>query len=281
MLEHRSWADGLWMAVGMLLLLLYLAGVLAGRRRGRGWPAARTIAWSGGVLCCLAATAGPLARIGQTSFSAHMAGHLLLGMLAPLLLVLGAPVTVALRGLPVQHARRLSRVLARPELAVLTHPVTAALLDVGGLWLLYGTPLFGWMHASPAGHLVAQIHVLVAGYLFTFSLVGVDPTGHRADIRLRSAVLVAALAAHGILAKRLYVDPPAGVSVADGERAAMVMFYGGDLVEIVLVVAVCLEWYRRTAPRSVGTSAGEGHGPAVVRLGQIPSRASDPGRQTE
>ena len=117
-----------------------------------------------------------------------------LRLLAPLLLVLSAPVTVALRGLPVAWARRLSRVLSTPYVRVVSHPVVAGLLNIGGLWLLYTTPLHAWMHASAVGHLLVHVHVLLAGWVFTAAILQVDPAPHPHGHPLRAGVLVAFLA---------------------------------------------------------------------------------------
>ena len=191
-----------------------VAYVLAAARTG-AWPPVRTAAWLAGVAT---------AAVG-VSVPDHMIGHLLLGMLAPLLLVRAAPVTLALRTLPVAKARRLSRVLRSRPARVLTAPAVAAVLDVGGLWLIFSTDL----HEHP----LAQVHVLAAGYLFTAAVVGVDPSPHRARLGTRAAVLVLASAAHGILAKRLYGSDPDG---------AMLMYYGGDVIEVALAVLLGREW---------------------------------------
>lgn len=211
--------------------LLYAIGLA--RSPGR-WPWPRTASWYAGLA---AATAGLLLA---GDFRTHAAGHLLLGMVAPLLLVLAAPVTLALRALPVPRARRLSRVLRSAPARALTHPVVAAVLDVGGLWLLYTTDLYALAARHPAVHLAVQAHVLLAGYLFTASLVGVDPAPHRPRPAVRAAVLVLAAAAHAVLAKHLYGAPPAGVP--DARAGAQLMYYGGDVVEVALAVLLCREW---------------------------------------
>lgn len=256
-------AEAPLLMLGLVALLLYLGAVQAGRRRGRSWPIGRTLAWVGGVLCSLAATTGPVAAAAGHSFVAHMVSHLMLAMVAPLLLVLGAPVRLSLRALPVRDARRLSRVLQSPVPRLFAHPVPAGLLSVGGLWVVYGTPLFGWTQVSGGWHLTVQVHLLVSGYLFTAAVIGTDPTPHRATVGTRSAVVVIALAAHGILAKLLYAHPPAGVGAEDGRRGALLMFYGGDLVEVVVVVVLGLQWYRRTAPAGVGITSAAPHAGAA------------------
>lgn len=223
---------------------LAAAGLLYGiglARSARPWPWYRTAAWYAGLA---AATAGLLV---EGDFRAHAAGHLLLGMVAPLLLVLAAPVTLALRALPPDRARRLSRVLRSRPVRLLTTPAVAAVLDVGGLWLLYTTDLYALAARQPAVHLAVQVHVLLAGYLFTAALVGVDPAPHRPRPAVRAAVLVLAAAAHAVLAKHLYAAPPAGVP--DARAGALLMYYGGDAVEVALAVLLCREWLAGSGPR--------------------------------
>lgn len=92
----------------------------------------RTVVWYAGLVCAAAGLTGPVATAAYTSFTAHMAGHLLLGMLAPLLLVLGAPVTLALRAVPVAHARSLTHLLRTPVVRAITYPAVAGVLNAGG-----------------------------------------------------------------------------------------------------------------------------------------------------
>lgn len=235
-------------------MLIGVAGYLWGVRADRlgGWPRRRIVLWILGSLAILAASAGPLEEFADTSFTGHMVTHLLLAMVAPLLLVLAAPVTLALRALPVRHARHLSRILASRPLRVLTNPVVAALLAAGGLWVLYTTDLYLLTHHDPVVHAVVHAHLLVSGYLFTAALVSPDPMPHRRSYRVRAAVLVLALAAHDILAKRLYAHPPAGVG--SPETGAMVMYYGGDAVELVVMIVLGAGWYR-TAGRRLARTA--------------------------
>jgi putative membrane protein len=238
--------------VGLLALLAYGLLVVRARRAGRTWSTPRTLAWLTGCVLATVAVSGPLATAAMTSRTAHMAGHVLLGMLAPLLLVLGAPVTLALRALPVRAARRVSHLLRSRPVRVLTEPGVAAVLDVGGLWLLYGTPLLELAHAHPVADVAVHLHVLLAGCLFTAVLVSPDPLAHRRRTRHLLVVLVLALAAHDVLAKRLYAQAATGVDPADAERGAMLMYYGGDAVDLALAVLVCARWYRSGQRRGHG-----------------------------
>jgi putative membrane protein len=214
--------------------LAYAIGLLAARRRGRSWPAVRAACWYAGLAALTAGLAAP-----DTSFTAHMAGHLLLGMAGPLLLVLGAPGTLAFRALPIRPARRLSRFLAAWPVRVVIHPITALVLDAGGLWLLYTTRLYPAMMHSPLIHL----HVPAAGFLLTYAVAGTDPMPRRPSHAVRAVALLVFLAAHGVLAKYLYAHPPAGVPLPDAENGAELMYYGGDLADLALVVLFCWQWY--------------------------------------
>jgi putative membrane protein len=236
--------------------LLALAAVLGygalmalAHRRDRRWPVARALSWLAGVVVAAVAALGPVAD--HMDFRAHMVGHVLLGMLAPLLLVLAAPVTLALRALPVAAARRISAVLRSRVVAAATHPVVAAVLAVGGLWVLYRTGLYAASMRHPTLLVLVHVHVLLAGWLFTYSLVGPDPAPHRAGLPVRAAVLVLAVAAHDVLAKTLYADPPAGVAPGQAAVGAQVMYYGGAPVEIALFVLLGAEWFRRQGLRDL------------------------------
>ncbi|MEE2034488.1 cytochrome c oxidase assembly protein [Rhodococcus chondri] len=211
--------------------------------RTHAWPPLRTLCWSAGW-CALVAV---LTRPGHDGhdFVAHMVEHVVVGMVVPLLLVLAAPMTLVLRTLPVTSARHVSRVLRSEPVAVLTHPVTAAILNIGGLWLLYRTSLFDRMQADTWVMWAVTFHVVTAGYLYTFSLVGVDPSPRRAVFGTRATVLVLSIAAHNVLAKTLYADPPAGVPVEQAELGAQVMYYAGMPVELALLVLLCHRWAAR------------------------------------
>ncbi len=244
-----------WVLFGYLATLTlglaavgYLAALWASRSRGR-WPIHRTVLWYTGLFCAGAGLVGPVAEAARTSFAAHMVGHLLLGMSAPLCLVLSAPVTLALRALPVAKARKFSRLLNTVLVRGLTHPVVAVVLNAGGLWALYTTDLYGLMHTSVWLHALVHTHVLVAGYLFTVAVVGIDPNPHRSSFPLRAVALIGFLTAHSILAKWLYGHPPSGVESTDARTGAQIMYYGGDAVDVTLIIIFCAQWYWATRPR--------------------------------
>jgi putative membrane protein len=178
-----------------------------------------------------------------------MASHLLLGMLAPFLLVMAAPVTLALRALDVPSARRLSRWLRSSPVRLLAHPVTASCLNIGGLWLLYPTGLFPVVNHNLVLHFGLHIHFLFAGCLYTAAFIYIDPTPHRCSFPHRAIVLLIGMAAHSILAKTIYAYPPAGVPAGQAETGAVLMYYGGDAIDLLIICVLCFQWYKAGTSR--------------------------------
>ncbi len=237
----------------------YLAAVRAGRQRGRPWPARRSAWFALGLAGVALSVSPPVMHAAHHGLRAHMVQHVVLAMLAPLALVLGAPVTALLRGLPATAARRLAGVLRSRLVRVVSHPVVALVLNVGGMAALYATPLYGAMHGSAWVSAAVHGHMLAAGYLFSWSILGgPDPAPHPVPMRVRLGVLVAGIAAHAILSKQLAIAGwPAGYPAAETLAAAQVMYYGGDLAEALLLAALLAGWYRqRRARERLDTGAG-------------------------
>jgi putative membrane protein len=267
-------------ATALLAAAAYLSAAHRLRRRGDAWPRTRDASFTAGGLMVAWAVLG--AAPGGP-FTAHMTRHLVVGMAAPLLLVLARPLTLALRSLPAGRVRRgtLTIAHARPVRALL-FPPTAALVDIGGLWLLYRTELFAATHHHPLPHAVTHAHVLAAGLLFTFTVCQLDPVRRRWSLAVRGGALLAVGAAHAALAKSLYAAPPPGTAFTAGDlhTGARLMYYGGDLVEIALAVTLAVQWYRTTRRR--GAPATDGHTGArdagEVRKRSPSGRAGLPGR---
>lgn len=244
----------------VLLALVALGAVAAGTayvvaarayrgRRLRAWHPARSAAWLTGWALVVVAVSPAVAAVPGPA-SRHMVQHLLLGMLAPLALVLAAPVTLSLGVASTRVRAVVGRVLRAQPVHVLTHPVTAAALHVGGMVALYLTPLYALTTRSPLAHALVHVHLLLAGYLFAWALAGPDPAPRRPGTATRLVVLVVAGGAHAALAKLLYAHAdrlPRGAvhAPADVEAAARWMYYGGDVAEVLLAVAVLAAWYRR------------------------------------
>ncbi|MCG3044448.1 cytochrome c oxidase assembly protein [Streptomyces fenghuangensis] len=230
-------------AASLLAVVCYLLAAARLRRRGDAWPYARDLCFaSGGAALAAAAVLTPPGG----PFTAHMVRHLVVGMAAPLLLVLARPLTLALRALRPGRMRRALPAAAHSRPAAwLVFPPLAALLDVGGLWVLYRTPLWAASHDRPLLQAAVHFHVLAAGLLFTFAVCRLDPVRRRWGLPWRGAALLGAGAAHAVLAKSLYAAAPYGTAFApaDLRTGALLMYYGGDLVELALAVVLAVQWY--------------------------------------
>lgn len=245
LIAEKSVIDTIVLSLPFILIItIYLTAVFISNKKYQRWPFYRIIFFIVGILCTAAALIGPIAESAHTNFQAHMVMHLLLGMLGPLLISLSAPMTLVLRNLSIKHARMLSKLLKSAYVQFICHPITAAILNIGGLWVLYTTDLFSMMHSSILVYTVVHLHIILAGYVFTISMIYIDPTPHRTSFYLRACILVIAMAGHNILSKWIYANPPAGVGKADAELGGMMMYYAGDAIDLVIVVILCYQFFK-------------------------------------
>jgi putative membrane protein len=254
----------------LLVTVGYLAAAGRLRRRGDVWPRVRDASFAAGGVGTAWATLG---EAWGGPFTQHVVRHLVVGMAASLLFVAARPLTLALRALaPGRVRRRLVSLAHSGAVGLLLFPPVAAVLDVGGLWLLYRTDLFAAAAHRPPLHGAVQAHMVAAGLLFTFAVCGLDPVRRRWGLAVRGATLLAAGAAHAVLARTLYSRPPPGTGfgAADLHQGAQWMYYGGDLVEAGLAVLMGTAWY-----------AGTGRAGARRRRRGLPDEVVDrPGRGT-
>ncbi len=228
----------------------YALGVYKLHVRGKRWSVRRSASFAGGLLAIAAAVVSPLAMHDE-QLPVHMVQHMLLGMAGPLLLALSAPVTLALRTIPRQPRMTLVGVLHSRPIRLLAHPVTATTLFVGGLVALYFTPLYEATLRHPLLHELVHTHFLISGCLFAWTFVGLDAVPRVGAFRLRTALLIIALGSHAALAKLLYAGYGSVRTggVAQLHQGAEIMYYGGDVVDLMLLIAFFAQWYVREGRR--------------------------------
>lgn len=265
--------DVVFGTAAIVLAGVYLAGVLRLRRRGDVWPAGRTTAWMLGCLTLLFATSSGTGRYMPAMFSMHMAVHMLLSMLVPILLVLGGPTTLALRALPVAGRGEppgmrewLLAALHSRVSRVLTNPIIAAVIFVVGFYGLYFSSLFDSIAGSHAGHLAMNIHFILSGYLFYWVVIGVDPTPRPIAPLAKLAVVFASLPLHGffgvflmgmhkVLGEWFYgaLGLPWHTDLAgDQHLGGGITWSAGELPLLMVMIALLVQWHRsdrRTAKR--------------------------------
>ncbi len=201
--------DGFWGLLAVLAVVLYLLGVRRLRSRGDAWSVLRTIAWVLGWVMLLWATNGAPGMYGRFLFSVHMVQHMAIATTIPVLLVLGAPATLALRALPSRRdgsagpREWVQLVLNSPPAAFFGHPLVAGGLFVTGLFAFYFTPLFEIALRTHTGHVLMTFHFLLTGYLFANVLVGIDPSPHRPSYPMRVVLTMAVFAMHSFFSVAL------------------------------------------------------------------------------
>ncbi|MEU4191625.1 cytochrome c oxidase assembly protein [Kribbella sp. NPDC026611] len=192
-----------WPAAVVLLALAYLVAVIVLRRRGVAWSAGRVVAWLLGLASLVVVTSTGLATLGMALFSVHMAQHMVLSMLTPILLLLGAPITLTLRILPASGPtgaprRVLLRVLHSRVAKVFSHPVFTVTAFVVSLFGLYFTDLLDVAMRTHVGHQVMLVHFLTVGLLFFGPILAVDPWPRRSAPGLRLVELLIAVPFHAV-----------------------------------------------------------------------------------
>ncbi len=232
--------------------VLYAGGRWRLHRRGVRWPISRDVAFTGGLVCIVAALISPIGAADEY-FPAHVAQHLLLGVLAPLGIAMAAPVTLALRCSPLPLRRMLTAILGSRAVHRLSWAPVGAALSIGLMWPLYLTGLYRLSLAHPLLHDAIHAHMFLSGCLFTFAMIGPDPMPGRGSRRTRLVTLFLAFAAHDILSKYLYVHAadlatahPGIGSAASWQLGAQWMWYGGDISDLALAVLFLAGWYTAT-----------------------------------
>lgn len=221
----------LLLCAAAVLPALSLLGEHRLHRRADRWPVGRTT--------CAVAAGAALALAGLWPVRSTVDDtvvHLLVTMVAPLLLTLSAPVSLALRTLGRRPRALLVAALHTRWSRVVTWLPVATALEVAGLYVYYLVPVPDLVHG------VLMVHMVAAGWLFSTVLLGPDPVPHRPGVLARSLALLTVFAAHDVLAKLLYAR--------GGGQAAQLLFYGGDVVEVCTAVVLFTRWYRRGRPRA-------------------------------
>jgi cytochrome c oxidase assembly factor CtaG/putative copper export protein len=265
--------DLIFGTAAIVMAVVYLAGVRRLRRRGDAWPMGRTLGWLLGCAALLFATSSGLGRYMPAMFSMHMVAHMLLSMLVPILLVLGAPMTLALRALPTAGRGEppgprewLLAALHSRVSRLLTHPIVATAVFVVGFYGLYLGGLFDAAVSNHAAHVLMNVHFLLSGYLFYWVVIGIDPTPRQipqwgkvgmvfASLPLHAFFGVVLMGTKAVLGETFYRSLQLSWHtdlLGDQRLGGGIAWAAGEVPLVVVMIALLIQWRRsdqRTAKR--------------------------------
>ncbi|MCQ8190312.1 cytochrome c oxidase assembly protein [Streptomyces rugosispiralis] len=250
--------------VGCVLALgLYGWGAARLWRRGDAWPVGRVVSFVLGVVTIAIAMCTKLNDYGMVMFSVHMVQHMIISMVSPILLLLGAPVTLTLRALPAAGRGRkgprelLVALLHSRYMRIITHPAFTIPLFIASLYALYFTPLFDFLMESKAGHIAMMVHFLAVGLVFFWPIMGVDPGPHRPGYVMRMLELFAGMPFHAFFGIALmmatepmvgtYQHPPASLGIdalSDQTWAGGIAWAFSEIPSVIVLVALVYQWYK-------------------------------------
>ena len=260
--------DALMIGLLVIAVALYIKGVMVLTKRGDKWPVGRTISFAIGISAVDFATSGGLGLYAHFSFSWHMVAHMTLGMIAPIAIVLGAPITLALRTLPQGRNSEergvrgtlLSALHSRYS-SIIVNPVGALIIFDGSLFLLYFTSLFGKLMSTHAGHLFMNLHFLLAGFLFFHVIIGIDPNPKRPPFLVRIVTLLAAMSIHAffsiaLMSSSTLIDsgyfaslqtPWVGDLLTDQNKGGAIGWAMGEIPILIALIVTFIMWTRDDA----------------------------------
>lgn len=256
--------DWLWIGLIVFLAAWYVSSMVKLSRRGDRWPIARALSFFFGLAILLWVTSGGPAIYGMVLFSGHMIQHMTLTMVAPIFLVLGSPVTLAMKSLPIRSdgtrgAREWILWLVHSRFSrVVTHPLVAAANFAGSILLFYYTPVFGLSLDYHLGHQFMIVHFLLTGYIFALVLIGEDPLPKRPAFAFRLIILLATMVFHAFMAVGLSsqealiqaswfgnIGHDWGFSaIEDQQRGGELMWGLGEVPAMLMAVMVAVQWSR-------------------------------------
>jgi len=250
-----------WIAVMLVVAAgLYLYGVHRLRARGDKWPLSRTLLFLGAGLGSIAAvTVSGLHAYDTTLVSVHMVQHMVLSMVAPIFLALGAPITLALRVLRGAPRRRLLALVHSRVARVLSFPLVAYAIFVANPFILYFTGLYRLTLENSLAHEVVHAHFILSGCLFFWPLVGLDPLPGRWPYPGRALLMVLSVPFHTVLGLTIMQSttllggdwyPSLGLSWsdpwADQKVAGGILWAGGEFVSITMIGVLVTQWFKQS-----------------------------------
>ncbi len=226
-----------------------------------------------GLFLIFVALQSPLDPIADHMLSFHQVQHFLLRMMAPLFVLLGAPLTPMLRGLPVWALQGIVKPTVKNEHArkaynLLTNPVFTVGFFMGSLYLWQFPGAFNLALRNDAVHALMHLTMSASGFLFWWVII--DPKPHRSRLHyglrvlylglivLPNTVLGAAITFSKSLLYSAYaeVNQPYDISLmTDQQLGGLMLWVPGDMMSVLAAGVVMIMWYQREEAENQAKSA--------------------------
>ncbi len=253
--------DPIALAVLAALGVWYLGAVVSARRLGTAWSIRYTACFFGGLAICGLATNSSIAVYDMALFSAHMIGHLLLVMAAPILLCAGQPLTLLLAASSRTWRSRLDRALHSGPVTLFFCPPVALATYAAAIVGTHLTGLMNQVMLRPwAGQLEHLVYVVVGCQFFMLITAGDPPIRWHLTTPTRWLLLVLSMAVDtftGVVllfnTQPIAMTPVAGLSVnrlSDTETGGAIMWVGGDGLMALVMIFLVRVWLRSPALRN-------------------------------
>lgn len=256
--------DWLWLAVALLATGLYGWAMLRLHRRGDSWPTYRAGLWAVGWLVFVWTTSGAPGVYGRVQFSTHMFMHMMLTMGIPVFLAMGAPLSLLSRAVPARRDKTMGPreiMLATAHsrwLSFWANPILASINFAGSLYVFYFTGLFELALRTHTGHVAMVVHFMLAGYVFCWSLIGIDPGPRRWPPSLRLVMLFVTMSVHAFFGVaimsattllagdffRAISLPWVGDLLSDQQAGGGITWGIGEFPMLLLALLTALTWMR-------------------------------------
>jgi len=236
------------LAVAIIVAAWYLRAAWTLSARGRSWSAKRTVSFVAGLVAVVIALQSPVSTFTMDYFQAHVIQHLLLMVIGPPLLAMGAPMTLALQTSSRSGKIKLLAALNSRPFQVLTHPLP--------VWGLYYFSMFAFFLTFALNFAMTHMWVmdlvnlgfLFASTLFWWPLVAVDPVPHwKMSYGVRMGNLLIGVPLESFLALALLSEtrPAASMyTVGSTHSGAAILWIGAELFTFLALIPIFIQWVK-------------------------------------